>query len=149
MSIFLYASESWTLDAELQRRINAMEMRCYRRLLRISYKDHITNEELRRRINNEIGPHPDILSIVKARKLRWYGHVTRSSGLSKTILQRNVDGKRKRDRPRKRWHCNFKEWTGISFADSQRTTEDRQMWRGVVASSSKVPLQKDDATGQV
>ena len=45
-SIFLYACESWTLTAELQRRIQAMEMRCYRKILRISYKDHVTNEEV-------------------------------------------------------------------------------------------------------
>ena len=42
-SIFLYACESWTLTAEFQRRIQAMEMRCYRRILRILYKDHVTN----------------------------------------------------------------------------------------------------------
>ena len=46
-SIFLYACESWTLTAELRRRIHAMEMRCYRKILRISYKDHVTNEEVR------------------------------------------------------------------------------------------------------
>ena len=44
-SIFLYACESWTLTAELQRRIQAMEMRCYRKILHISYKDHVTNEK--------------------------------------------------------------------------------------------------------
>ena len=46
-SIFLYACESWTLTAELQRRIQAMEMRCYRKILHISYKDLVTNEEVR------------------------------------------------------------------------------------------------------
>ena len=46
-SIFLYACESLTLTAELQRRIQAMEMRCYRKILHISYKDHVTNEEVR------------------------------------------------------------------------------------------------------
>ena len=46
-SIFLYACKSWTLTAELQRRIQAMETRCYRKILHISYKDHVTNEEVR------------------------------------------------------------------------------------------------------
>ena len=45
-SIFLYACESWTLIAELQRRIQAMEMRCCCKVLHISYKDHFTNEEV-------------------------------------------------------------------------------------------------------
>ena len=47
LSTFLYACESWTLTAEIGRRIHALEMRCYRRLLNISYKDHVTNEEVR------------------------------------------------------------------------------------------------------
>ncbi len=49
-SIFLYACESWTLTAELQRRIQATEMRCYRKILHISYKDHVINEEVRAKI---------------------------------------------------------------------------------------------------
>ena len=50
VSIFLHVCESWTLTAELQRRIQAMEMRCYRKILRISYKDHVTNDEVRAKI---------------------------------------------------------------------------------------------------
>ena len=46
-SVFLYACESWTLTAELQRRIQAMKMRCYLKILRTLYKDHVTNEEVR------------------------------------------------------------------------------------------------------
>ena len=58
-SIFLYACESRTLTAELQRRIQAMEMRCYRKILHISYKDHVANEEVRAKIQQAIGPHED------------------------------------------------------------------------------------------
>ena len=54
-SIFLYACESWTLTAELQRRIQAVEMRCYRKILHISYKDHVTNEEVRAKIKTRSG----------------------------------------------------------------------------------------------
>ena len=86
ISIFLYACESWTLTAELQKRIQTMEMRCYRKILRISYKDHVTNEEVFAKIQQAIGPHEDLLTIVKRRKLQCYGHVYRSSGLAKTIL---------------------------------------------------------------
>ena len=90
LSTFLYACESWTLTAEIERRIQALEMRCYRRLLNISYKDHVTNEEVRKRIQNAIGVHDDLLTMVKKRKLRWYGHISRSSGMAKTILQGTV-----------------------------------------------------------
>ena len=102
-SIFLYACESWTLKAELQRRIQAMEMECYRKILCISYKDHVTNEEVRAKIQEAIGPHEDLLKIIKRRKLQWYGHVFRSSGLAKTILQSTVKGGRRQGRQKKRW----------------------------------------------
>ena len=119
--IFLYACESWTLTAELQRRIQAMEMSCYRKILRISYKDHVTNEEVRQ----AIGPHEDLLTMVKRRKLLWYGHVSCSSGLAKTILQGTVTGGRRQGRQRKRWEDNIREWTGLEFGKSQRAVENR------------------------
>ena len=59
-----------------------MEMKYYRKILRISYKDHVTNEEVRAKIQQAIGPHEDLLTIGKRRKLKWYGHVCRSSGLA-------------------------------------------------------------------
>ena len=68
-SIFLYECESWTLTAELQRRIHAMEMRCYRKVLHISHKEHVTNEEVHAKLQQAIGPHEDLLTIVKRRKL--------------------------------------------------------------------------------
>eukprot|EP00745_Piridium_sociabile_P029601 TRINITY_DN4881_c1_g1_i1.p1 TRINITY_DN4881_c1_g1~~TRINITY_DN4881_c1_g1_i1.p1 ORF type:complete len:855 (-),score=217.58 TRINITY_DN4881_c1_g1_i1:120-2594(-) len=101
LSIFLYACETWTLTADLQRRIQAFEMRCYRKILHISYKDHVTNEEVRKRIKAAIGPYEDLLTIVRKRKLKWYGHITRSSGLAKTILQGTVPGGRRRGRQKK------------------------------------------------
>ena len=82
-------------------------MRCYRRLLNISYKDHVTNEEVRRKIQAAIGEYDELLTLVKKRKLRWFGHVSRSSGLAKTILQGTVKGKRKRGRQKK----SGQEWT--------------------------------------
>ena len=113
ISIFLYACESWTLTEELEKRTQAFEMRCYRRLLNISYKDHVTNEEVRRKIQAAIGEYEydKLLTLVKKRKLRWFGHVSMSSGLAKTILQGTVKGKRKRGRQKKRWEDNIKEWT--------------------------------------
>ena len=131
-SIFLYACESWTLTAELQRRIQAMEMRCYRKILQISHKDHVTNEEVRAKIQQAIGPHED-LTIVKRRKLQWYGHVSRSSGLAKTILQGTVKGGRRQGGKMKRWEDNIREWTGMEFGKTQRTVENRDKWRKLVA----------------
>ena len=101
ISIFLYACETWTLPAELEKKIQTTEMRCFRRLLGISYRDHVTNEKVGNRIRQAIGPY-DLLTIVKKRKLRWYGHKTRSTGLAKMIyraLYKEGEGEadRKRD----------------------------------------------------
>ena len=101
MSIFLYSCETWTLTAEIERKIHTVEMKSFRRLLGISYKDHITNKEVRSRIRKAIGPYEELLSTVKRRKRKWYGHVTRASGLAKTVLQGTVQGERRRGRQRK------------------------------------------------
>ena len=118
MSIFLYACETWTITADIERRIQALEMRCFRKLLGISYRDHITNEEVKARIGNAIGPYEDLLTTVKRRKLKWYGHVTRQ---------------------RKRWEDNIEEWTGLPWNITLRKAENREEWRKLVVKSTVVP----------
>ena len=113
-------------------------MRCYRKILRISYKDHVTNEEIRAKIQQAIGPYEDILAIVKRRRLQLYGHASRSSGLAKTILQGTVKGGRRQGRQRKRWEDNIREWTGLEFTKSQGAVENRGKWRKLAAKSSVV-----------
>merc|ERR1712121_379458 len=106
-SVFLYACETWTLTADLEKRIQAMEMRCYRRLLDISYRDHVTNAEIRDKILQAIGPYEGLLTTVRKRKLKWFGHVTRGEGLAKTVIQGTVEGGRRKGRQRKRWEDNI------------------------------------------
>ena len=62
-------------------------MRCYRKILRISYKDHVTSEEVFAKVQQAIRLHKDLLAIVKRHKLQLYGHVSRSSGLAKTFCK--------------------------------------------------------------
>ena len=114
-------------------------MRCFRSQLIISYKDHLTNEEVRRKIQATIGEYDELLTLVKKWKLRWFGHVSRSSGLAKTILQGTVKGQRKRGRQKKRWEDSIKEWTGIDFASSTRVAENKTRWKELVANSSVMP----------
>ena len=111
----------------------------YRKILHISHKDHVTNKEVRAKIQRAVGPHEDLLTIVKRLKLQRYGHVSRSSGLAKTILQGTVKGGRRQGRQRKRWEDNIGEWTGMEFCKSQRAVENREKWRKLVAKSSVVP----------
>ena len=58
-------------------------------------QDYVTNEKVRAKIQQAIGLHEDLLTIVKRRKLQWYGHISRSPGLAKTILQGTVKGGKK------------------------------------------------------
>ena len=74
-----------------------MEMRCYYKILRISYKDYVTSEEVLAKIQQAIGPHKD-LTIVKRLKLQWCDHVSSSSDLAKTILQGTIKGRRRQGR---------------------------------------------------
>ena len=101
-------------------------MRYYRKILHISFKDHVTNEEVRAKIQQVIGSHEDLLTIVKRRKLQWYGHVSRLSGLAKTILQGTVKGGRRQGGQRKRWEDNIREWTGLEFGKSQKAVKNRE-----------------------
>ena len=96
----------------------------YRKILYISYTDHLSNGKVLAKIQQAIGPHGDLLTIVKRRKLQWYGHVSRSSGLAKTSLQSTVRGRRQ-GRRRKRWEDNIREWTSLEFAKSKRVVENR------------------------
>ena len=64
--------------------------------------------------------------MVKRRKLQWYGHVSRSSGLAKTIMQGTVKGGRRQHRQRKWWEDNIREWAGLDFTKSQRAVENRE-----------------------
>ena len=94
-SIFLYACESWTLTAELQRLIQAMDMRCYRKILHISYKDHVTNEEVRAKIQQAIGPYEELLNIVKRRKLQWVWSCFPFIGSGQNHLARHSERRKK------------------------------------------------------
>ncbi|KAK3877937.1 hypothetical protein Pcinc_017405 [Petrolisthes cinctipes] len=132
LSVCLYGCETWTLTVELQRKIQVTEMKCYRKILIIRYSDRIRNEEIRQMVERSMGPQQDFLTTVKKRKLRWYGHISRSDGMAKNILQGIVGGVRRRRRQRKRWEDNIREWTGLSFAESQRAVEDRDGWRRVI-----------------
>ena len=91
------------------------------------------------RLRQGIGPYEDLLTTVKKRKLRWYGQITRSTGLAKMILQGTVQGGRRKGRHKKRWEDNVTEWTGLKLSEALRKTETREEWRKVVAQSSLVP----------
>ena len=139
MSMFLYACETWTITADNERRIQALEIRCFSKLLGISYRDHITKEEVKLRIRNAIGLYEGLLTSVERCKMKWYRHITRSSGLAKTVLQGTVQGGRWRGWQRKRWEDNIKKWTGLEWNSILRKAENREEWRKLAVKSPVVP----------
>ena len=102
------------------------------------YKDQVTNEEVCAKIQLAIGPHEDHLTIVKIRRLKWYGHVSRSSGLAKTILRGRVKGGRRQGRQKKRLEDNIRGMDGPEFAKSLRAVDNKGKWKKLVVKSSVV-----------
>ncbi len=139
VSIMLYACETWTVTAEIERMVQATEMRFFRRLLGITYRDRIKNIVVRDKIRKYIGPYEGLAELVRRRKLRWYGHVIRSEGMAKRFLQGTVRGKRRRGRQKKRWEDNICEWTGLNQIEAMRRSEDRKEWRRMVEKSCAAP----------
>lgn len=92
------------------------------------------------RIKKNIGPYEDLLTTTKKRKLKWNGHVTRSTRLAKTILQSTVQGGRRRGRQKK----NISEWTGLKMSVALRKAENREGYRELVAVSSVDSLATDE-----
>ena len=136
ISIFLCACERWALTAEWERKIQATEMRCFRRLLSISYRDRVTNEEMKNSIRHAIGSYKDLITFLRKRKLRWYGHITRSTRLAKMIPQGTVQGRRWKGRQKKRWEDNISEWKVKSWEKCFEMLKTERNGKKVVARSS-------------
>ena len=129
-----YGCESWTLNAQSEKRISAFKMKCYRKSLRIPYTAHRTNENVKDEIVHQCGNQETLLSIVKRRKIQWFGHVTRnekSLKLANITMHGRVPVERGRGRPRKTWLPNIQEWTNLSMTEATRKAADRKMWKDI------------------
>ena len=126
----LYACESWTVSQKDEQRLRSFEMKTYRRLLGIYWKEKKTNEcvlqEVRRICGQEL---EGFVEIVKKQKLKLYGHEMRRGGLLKTVIEGSMEGRRRRGRPQKSWFNDVKEWTGERGAKISQMAKDREQWR--------------------
>ena len=106
-------------------------MRCYRNILHISYKDHVTNKEVRAKIQQVTGPHEDLLTIVKRLKLQWYGHVSLHQVWPKPSCKAQWKGEEdKADRGRggKTKSGNGQAWSSASPRGQWRTGRNGENW---------------------
>ena len=144
LSVLLYGCESWTLTADLEKRIQAFETKCFHRMLHISWTERKTNEYVRTQVEALAGPQEPILAVVRRRKISWLGHVTRHNSLAKTILQGTVEGGRRRGRPRRSWTDDIKNWTSLEMPQLLTEVEDRRSWRRLSASTSLMSPRRPD-----
>ena len=116
-----------------------MEMRCYHKILHISYKDHVTNKEVRAKIQQAIGPHEDLLTIVMRRKLQGYGHVSQFIRSGQNHLARHSERGKKKRQTEEEVGRQHQEMDRPEFGKSQRAVENREKWRKPVAKPSWCP----------
>ena len=145
ISVLLYACVTWTLTVDILKKLQATEMRCFRKLLGISYRDHITNDAVRDRIKQAIGPYDDILTTVKKRKLKWFWVCIKIIRICQDDFKGTVQGGRRRGRQKKCWENNITEWAGLKFCNAVREAENKIKWRERVATS--VAPQRSLTTG--
>lgn len=124
--ILLYGVETWSLNVGTMNRIEAFEMWVLRRLLRIPWTAHTTNEEVLR----TAGCERELLNIVKERKISYLGHILRGSKyhIPKLILQGKIEGRRGPGRKQHSWLRNIRDWCGIrDVATIFRRAENRTL----------------------
>ena len=128
-STLLYGCETWTLTTELENKLKAFEMWIYRRMFRISYMDKITNDEVLQRAKAK----RQLISVIRDRKMRYFGHLVRRNELQRLLLDGKVEGKRRKGRQRLCWVFEIQKWTSMKYQSYIRMAEDRTAWRAMVA----------------
>ena len=119
-SVLLYGCKSWTLDPSSEERIDAFEMHLYRRMLRLSWIQKITNEEVLRRMDKR----KELMNAVMQRKTLYFGHIMRGQRYSilRLLLEGKVEGKRSIGRRQNSWLKDLRRWFEIFRAAVSRTT---------------------------
>ena len=133
-----YGSEAWTLTKALEKRVEAFEMWCLRRIGNISWRDKIKNETVLDKLHTK----RQLLADIKSRKLIYFGHIKRKNNILTTLTEGKLEGKRPRGRPRGNWFTNIKEWTNQSAYECTRLATNRHLWSVM----SRQPSKRDDDT---
>ena len=123
----MYGAETWTLRAADQKYLESFEMRCWRRMEKISWTDHVRNEDVLLRVNEQ----RKILHEIRKRKANWIGHILHINCLLKQVIEGKIKGEmevtRRRGRRRKKLLDDLKDSTGYSHLKEEAV--DRTMWR--------------------
>ena len=130
-STLLYGCETWTINKEMEKRLEAFEMWCWRRMLRISWTERRTNDS----VLEEIRKPRELMKIIRTRQLNFLGHVMRREAMENISLTGRISGSRGRGRPRTKYMDGIKQVIpgGLSAGEILQMTRNRLEWKSMIA----------------
>lgn len=132
ISTLLYSAETWNTTAQEEKRLAAFHTRCLRRILGVSWRDHVSNAEIFQRTGQT-----SLINILRQKRLTWLGHVSRMADtrLPRRLLLWEPRGRRRPGRQRMRWRDAVSrdlQDSGVSFHEAMVAAQDRKAWRSFV-----------------